>query len=205
VTAPPGPARPARLAAFVLLGVAVVAVGLGVFSLTGNGQPTANTGHPPVTATTTAAPASTTTHPASSAPGATTTAPTTSYPSGQTTTVAPPPGAATTTAPPASPYAGVPVIALNNSTIKNLAETAGSDFRAAGFDVAQTGNYAYTTIPASTVYYTPSIAGQQVVAQALAQQFGMQLAVRTPDFAGYPPGVVAVVTKDFNGAVNGGK
>jgi len=199
MTNPGGPARPARLAGFVLLGVAVVAVGLGVFSLTGNGQPAANAGHPPVTATSTAAP--TTTRQPTTAPPATTT----TYPSGQTTTIAPPPGTTTTAATPVNPNAGVPVIVLNNSTIKNLAETAGDDFAASGFDVVQRTNYAFTTLPTSTVFYTPQIAGQQAAAQALAQRFSMKVAVRTSDFAAYPTGVIAVVTKDFKGAVSGGK
>ena len=204
MTAPGGPARPARLAGFVLLGVAVVAVGLGVFSLTGNGQPSANTGHPPVTGTTT--PAATTTAPATTAPPATTTTPPASgYPSGQTTTVAPPPGTGTSPNAPANPYANIPVRVLNNSTLKGLADQARADFVAAGFDVVEVTNYAFTTLPTSTVYYTPQIPGQQAAAQALAQQFGMKLAVRTSDFAGYGPGVLAVVTKDFKGAVGGGK
>ena len=204
MTAPGGPARPARLAGFVLLGVAVVAVGLGVFSLTSNGQPSANTGHPPVTGTTTPA---ATTQPGTTAPGATTTTPgaTSGYPSGQTTTVAPPPGTGTSASAPVNPYANVPVRVLNNSTVKGLADVARNDFIAAGFDVVEASNYAFTTLPTSTVYYTPEIPGQQAAAQALAQQFGMKLAVRTSDFAGYGPGVLAVVTKDFKGAVNGGK
>jgi LytR cell envelope-related transcriptional attenuator len=187
--------RPVRTAGFVLIGVAVVAVGLGVFALISNGSGQAATGRPPVT--TTAAPpvTTTTTHPK---PTTTTTQPpttTTSYPSGQTTTVAPPPPATTA---PAGPMQTVAVRVYNNSMIKNLAATAGQDFRNAGFNVVFTGNYAQGIIPHSTAYYT-SAPGEQQVATQLAQDFGMRVAPRFPGIAFASPGVIVILTEDFHG------
>lgn len=200
---PVGPARPARLAGFILIGVAIVAVGLGVFALTGNGASKTTATGP--TTTTTTAPGSTTTGAprTTTKPGSTTTAPpTTTYPSGQTTTVAPPPGAATSGSNSANPATEVRV--YNNSTIKNLAAIAGGQFTHAGFDVVETGNYSAGIIPTSTVYYTPTIAGQQAVATQLANDFGMRVQPRFPGIATASPGIIVIVTKDFRGLNNGG-
>ncbi|HEX4721231.1 MAG TPA: LytR C-terminal domain-containing protein [Pseudonocardiaceae bacterium] len=186
-------ARPVRTAGFVLIGVAVVAVGLGVFALTSNGSGQAANGRPPVTSTTTAAPpATTTTHPK---PTTTTQAPTTtpSYPSGQTTTVAPPPTSATA----ASPLRTVDIRVYNNSLIHDLAANAAQDFRNAGYNVVFVGAYPQGIIPHSTAYYT-SAPGEQQVATQLAQQFGMRVAPRFPGIAAASPGVIVILTKDFN-------
>ncbi|HWC84224.1 MAG TPA: LytR C-terminal domain-containing protein [Pseudonocardiaceae bacterium] len=200
-----GPARPARLAGFVLLGVAVVAVGFGVFSLTGSSSrpPSANPpgpSVPPVSATTTTRPPATTPK---------TTPPPTSYPSGQTTTVAPPPGTTGAGGGAAGPGTGtginqVPVRVYNNSTIKGLAAQATQDFVASGFDVVETGNYSAGDIPTTTAYYT-NLPGEQATAQALAQQFGMRAMPRFPGIATASPGVIVIVTNDFKGAQAGGK
>lgn len=191
----PGPARPARLAGFVLLGVAVVAVGLGVFSLTsGGGQATGGSTTTPGTSSTTAPPTSPTTRSTTTPP----TSASSTSPAGPTTTVAPPP--VTTTAPAGGPpgVPQVPVRVFNNSTIKGLAAEAAGDFQQAGFDVVQVGNYAQSNIPTTTAYYTNQ-PGEQATAQALAQQFGMQTAPRFPGIAFDGPGVVVIVTNDFKG------
>jgi hypothetical protein len=183
-------ARPVRTAGLVLVGVAVVAVGLGVFALTSNGSsPPAASGRPPATSTTTL-PATTTTHP-------TTTHPTTtpSYPSGQTTTIAPAP--TSTTAP--SLMQTVQVRVYNNSLIKNLAAMGAQDFRNAGYNVVFTGNYPQGVIPHSTAYFT-SAPGEQQIATQLAQQFGMRVLPRFPGIAFASPGVIVILTEDFQGA-----
>ena len=186
-------ARPVRTAGFVLIGVAVVAVGLGIFALTSNGSGQAATGRPPVTTTTAAPPATTTTHPK---PTTTTRAPTTtpSYPSGQTTTVAPPP----TSTGPATPMQTVGIRVYNNSMIKDLAATGAQDFRNAGFNVVFVGNYPQGIIPHSTAYYT-SAPGEQQIATQLAQEFGMRVAPRFPGIAFASPGVIVILTEDFHG------
>jgi hypothetical protein len=176
--------RPVRTAGFVLIGVAVVAVGLGVFALSGNGSGQAAAGRPPVTTTVTTKPPTTTTHP-------TTTTTTPSFPSGQTTTVAPPP---TTT--PANPLQGVPVRVYNNSRITGLAMTAAQDFRNAGFNVVLVGSYPQGIIPRSTAFFS-SAPGEQAVATQLAQEFNMQAQPRFPGIAFASPGVIVIVTKDF--------
>jgi hypothetical protein len=189
-----GGARPVRLAGFVLIGVAVVAVGLGVFALTSNGSPPQSQGRPPVTGTTTTPPPPTTTSPLR---GTTTTTPprptTTTTPAGPTTTVAPPPPNTTSTP---SLKQTVPVRVYNNSMIKDLAEKGAQEFRNAGYDVVQTGNYSQGTIPHSTAYYSPA-PGERQVATQLAQDFGMQVQPRFIGIAASSPGVIVILTEDF--------
>jgi hypothetical protein len=190
---PTGPVRPARLAGFILLGVAVVAVGLGIFALadsaagqTGSSGPTSQVTAPETFTTTTAKPTTTTT--------TTTPPPTTSYPSGQTTTVlpAPPP----TTGPAAPPP--VPVRVYDNGTIPKAGARAAADLQNAGFDVVQVGNYAKGNIPTTTVYYSPA-PGEQETAQAIGQKFGMRVLPRFPGIADASPGVIVIITNDFKG------
>ncbi len=187
-------ARPIRTAGLVLIGIAVVAVGLGVFVLTSNGSGQPQAGHPPVTTTT--APV-TTTHPRpTTAPRTTTPTTTPSYPSGQTTTVAPPPTSPTGLP---NPMQTVGIRVYNNSMIKNLAASGAQDFRNAGYNVVFVGNYPQGVIPHSTAYYT-SAPGEQQVATQLAQQFGMKVAPRFPGIAFASPGVIVILTEDFQGA-----
>jgi hypothetical protein len=195
--------RPIRLAGFALIGVAVVAVGLGVFALTSSGSGSAQAGRPPVTGTP-PPPASTTPTTTTSKPP-TTTPPTTTKGKPPATTT-PPPGLTTTVVPPPTTPAGgpgatlvqtVPLRVYNNSKIKNLAQTAAADFRAAGFNVVEVGNYSQGIIPTSTVYYS-SAPGEQQVATELAHQFNMKVAPRFAGIAYASPGVIAIITKDFS-------
>jgi hypothetical protein len=196
--------RPARLAGFALIAVAVIAVGLGVFTLTSNGQTPSAQGRPPATgttSTTTSAPPTTTTSTTTPARPTTTAAPTTTKPPPtRTTTVVPPP---TQQQPPAggppSPRQTVPVRVYNNSFIKNLAATAGQDFRNDGFDVVTTGNYSQGNIPSTTAYYT-SLPGEREVATELGHDFGMRVLPRFSGIAFASPGVIVIVTEDFKGA-----
>jgi hypothetical protein len=192
--------RPARLAGFVLIGVAVIAVGLGVFTLTSNGQSPGAQGRPPVTGTSGASTQpptsrSSATRTATPSPRPTTTTPTTKQAPTQTTTVVPPPRQ--TTGKP-SLRATVPVRVYNNSFIKNLAATAGADFRADGFDVVTTGNYSQGTIPTTTAYFT-SAPGEKEVADELGHDFGMRVLPRFSGIAFASPGVIVIVTEDFKG------
>lgn len=204
----PGPfgQRPARLAAFGLIGVAVVALGLGVFSVVANSASQSAQGHPPTPPTSSTGPA-TSPHPTTATPTRppthpTTAAPTTSYPSGQTTTVAPPPQPGTTGGQPGQvsvPQVGVRV--YNNSMIVGLAQRAAADLRAAGFNVVLVGSYSQGIIPTTTAYYSPA-PGEQAVATQIGQQFGMQVRPRFPGIAFASPGVIVIVTNDFQ---SGGK
>lgn len=178
-------ARPVRLAGFVSIGVAVVAVGLGVFALTSNGTPQSQ-GRPPVGSAT--QPPSTTKQPTTTT---TQNQPTTS-PFGQTTTIAPPP----TTATSQTLEQTVPVRVYNNSRIKNLAAIAGKDFSAAGFNVVETGNYPSGIIPVSTAYYSP-LPGEQQIATELGRDFNLRVEPRFEGIANASPGVIVIVTKNF--------
>lgn len=202
-TPSPSPARPARLAAFVLLGVAVIAVGLGIYTLTSGGSGTSSAAQTPTPTSQPGRPP--TSHPTTSTrpvPTTTTPAPTTGYPSGQTTTVIPPPPLTTGNGPGGAgqPAAPVMVRVYNNGTIKGLALCAEQDFQAAGFDVVQVGNYSQGIISTSTVYYSPTAPGEQQTAQQLGQQFGMRVDVRFPGIANASPGVIVIITNDFRGA-----
>jgi len=186
--------RPVRTAGFVLIGIAVVAVGLGIFALTSNGSGQAAAGRPPTTTTAPPPPpTTTTTHPR---PTTTHTQPPTTTSLLPSTTVAPPP--ATTTGTP-NPMQTVGVRVYNNSLIKDLAANAAQDFRNAGFNVVFVGNYPQGVIPHSTAYYSPA-PGEQQIATQLAQQFGMQVQPRFPGIADASPGVIVIVTMDFHGA-----
>ena len=198
--------RPARLAGFVLLGVAVIAVGLGVFTLTSNGASPSAQGGPPATSTSATQPPTTRSsqHPTTttSARPTTTTTTTTTTPAAPTTTK-PSPTRTTVVSPPnqgkPSLRSTVPVRVYNNSFIKNLAATAGREFRDDGFDVVTTGNYSQGTIPTSTAYYT-SLPGEKEVATELGHDFGMRVLPRFSGIAFASPGVIVIVTKDFKGA-----
>jgi hypothetical protein len=191
--------RPVRVAGFALVGVAVIAVGLGVFALTSNGAGPQTQGRPPVTGSSTTQPPTTTTRPkpTTTKPRPTTTKTTTppARPTtGKTTTVVPPPQP--TTAPDLKQTVGVRV--YNNSFIKDLAARAANDFRADGFNVVQVGNYSAGNIPTSTVYYSPA-PGEQQVANELGKDFGMRVQPRFPGIAFASPGVIVIVTMDFKG------
>jgi hypothetical protein len=181
-------AGPIRLAGLALVGVSVVALGLGIFALASNGTPNAQ-GRPPTTSTTTA---TTTTRPPTTT---TTTRPPTSptYPNGQTTTVAPPPAPTTSQ----TLEQSVPVRVLNNSRITGLAQNAGKMISAAGFNVVLIGSYSAGIIPATTAYYSP-LPGEQQIATELGQQFGMRVEPRFPGIADASPGVIVIVTKNFS-------
>jgi hypothetical protein len=213
MSTPPSPARPARLAGFALIIVAVVAVGLGVFSLTSNGssnqagatQPPATTTTPLVTTTTVTTTSARPTTTTSTAPSTTSSAP-------STTVAAPPP--ATTTQQQGSGSGGsggsgggsgggtsaVAVRVYNNGTIPKLAASAAQDFRDDGYNVVEVGNYSQEqgVISTSTAYYSP-LPGEQSTAESLGSKFGMQVKPRFPGIASASPGVIVIITNDFKG------
>jgi hypothetical protein len=184
---------PARFVGFVLIGVAVVAVGLGVFALVSNGSGTPSASGtptpPPNTATgLTGGGASSTTTPTPSP--TTTAAPSTSSPAAATSIAPPPPAAPTSQAPP------VPVQVYNNSLIQGLAKRGAQEFSQAGFDVTIVGSYAQSNLPTTTAFYTTP--AEQQVANQLAARFHIQVQHAGPAFATYPPGVIVILTKEFN-------
>ena len=168
---------PLRALAMVLLSLAVVFAGIGIFSLTGSGSeetaaaPAADTS---AVATPTAAPAATS---GTSAP------PTTS-------------GSPTTTPATTSGSASVgPIRVLNNSEVSGLAAETAGRLESAGFQVGETGNYSSGVIAASTVYYDPAVPGQQAQAERIARTLGFGSEPRFAGIASASPGIVVIVTR----------
>jgi hypothetical protein len=93
-------------------------------------------------------------------------------------------------------FAGVPVRVYNNSMIVGLAEKAGDQMRARGFDVIETGNYAQGVIRESTAYYRPGT-GEQGAADAVAAAFGIHSEPRFPGLANASPGVIVIATNNW--------
>jgi hypothetical protein len=204
----PGSTRPGRIAGVVLLGLAAVALVIGLITaLGGTGDNNADNGKggaQPSTRTTaiTGPPAHTGTSPR----------PTTTTHRPPTTTTTPggaPPATTTTTGQPPQPPGGdgngepaktVPVRVLNNSTIKGLAARASADLRAQGWNVSSTGNYSGGIIPTTTVYYRPGTE-EEAAARAIAAEFGMRVEARFEGIKDASPGVIVIVTNDYG---NGG-
>ncbi|ANZ36667.1 hypothetical protein BBK82_11910 [Lentzea guizhouensis] len=197
------PSRPAKAAGFALLGVAAVAVVIGVVSLFGGSDDTppsagGTTTTPPPQEQTTSASASTSGSAeqppqSTSAPASSTAQPsaTTPPPAGTTTAPAPPP-----VAQPGAPKS--PVRVYNNSTIAGLAARASDEVKANGWQVAETGNYSGGTIPTTTVYFRPG-----TDEEASAKELGTVLKARVePRFNGIDhaaPGIILIVTNDYRG------
>ena len=171
------PSRPAKAAGFALLGVAAVALVIGVVSLFSGGAPDA----PPVAEGSSAAP-----------PVATT--------SEQASSEQPPASSAAVPPPPVGQpgVAKTPVRIYNNSTITGLASKASDEVRASGWTVEGTGNYSGGTIPTTTVYFRPGTA-----ADASAKELAAVLRARVePRFDGIQssaPGIILIVTNDYQG------
>ncbi|MGW6937059.1 LytR C-terminal domain-containing protein [Lentzea sp. NPDC054927] len=188
------PSRPAKAAGFALLGVAAVALIIGVVSLFGGG----GSETPPVAeGSSTAPPAPTTASETSSAassapPAATTTAPPASTPGSSSTAVVPPPPVT----PPGA--AKVPVRVYNNSTITGLAGKASDEVRANGWTVAETGNYAQGTIPTTTVYFRPGT-DEEASAKELASVLRARVEPRFDGIQSAAAGVILIVTNDYQG------
>jgi LytR cell envelope-related transcriptional attenuator len=85
----------------------------------------------------------------------------------------------------------------NNSTLRGLAARAARDLTAAGWTVVEVGNYAWGTIPTTTVYYQENT-DQQTSAQALGAEFGMRVEPRFAGIANVGPGLVVIVTNDYS-------
>lgn len=185
-----------RIGGFALVGLAVVAALVGLFTLATGGEDTTTDQAlaPAPTETVAPAPAPAPTDPAAVP------APTTVPPIG---TPAPVPSEE-----PIAPYTPesepdtsvstvkAPLRVYNNSRIQGLAERAADDFRSAGWQVESVGNYNRGVIPTSTVYYQP---GNEAAARALADEFGMRA---NPGFDGLQfggDGLVVIVTREYGG------
>jgi hypothetical protein len=184
----------------VLLGLAAIALIIGLFTVfTGDGGD--DDALPPPT-TTSSRPDSSTEQP----PSSSTTAPPSSTTSSNTPTTTSKPGGQDSSAPnppPGGDGNGEPgktqqIRVYNNSTIGGLAAQAADDLRAIGWNVVETGNYPYGTIPTTTVYFRPGTAEEQA-AEDIADDFGMRAEKRFTGINGFPPGVLVIVTNDYQG------
>jgi len=98
----------------------------------------------------------------------------------------------------------VRVRVYNNSTIKGLAARAAQDFRTAGYEVPEVGNFARGTIPTTTVYYRPGT-DEELQARELATLIQAEAKPRFPGAApDNAPGLIAIITNDYKG-FSGGK
>jgi len=181
-----GASRRLRTAGLVLLGLAVIAVLIGLVVVTTGEERTSATAPPAVTSIPDSRPS------------------TIPYPPPVTSS----PAEAPIASPPGPPDAAEgasggdkgnsrgEVRVYNNSTIRGLAAQAADDLSAAGWTVVEVGNYARGTIPTTTAYYQEGT-GQRDGAEALGSEFGMRVEPRFPGIADASPGLIVIVTNDY--------
>jgi LytR cell envelope-related transcriptional attenuator len=203
-----GSTRLSRIAGIALLGLAAVALVIGLTTaLGGNGDGRADGGKGQPSSRTTEI-----TGPPSSTSGRSTTKPTTSEPSSSKPSSSKPPTTTTTgkVQPPpggdgnGEPAKSVPVRVLNNSTIKGLAKRAADNLKADGWNVVDTGNYSGGIIPTTTVYYRPGTE-EEATARAIGAEFGMRVEARFEGIKDATPGVIVIVTNDYGNGGGDGK
>ncbi|CAL99862.1 LytR cell envelope-related transcriptional attenuator [Saccharopolyspora erythraea NRRL 2338] len=202
-----GPSR-TKLAGFGLIGVGVVAAVVGVSTaVSGDPRDTAQQtppADPPVASSVQNPPPV----PPQEPPAPSTPAP---PPAPSTQPQSPPPLPPAQETQPPKPSPEVPgdvaqvrivVRVYNNSTIAGLAHRASEDFRRAGYDVPEVGNYSAGRIYTTTVYFRPGTEEEQQ-AKVVASQFGARMEPRFPGIETASPGVIAIVTNDYKGPAQG--
>ena len=206
-----GMSRPMKAAGVALIGVAIIAAVIGgVSALSGGGSNEAGpsgTTTPPGTSGSASPPTS----PSSPPPTSTSTNPTSPAPP----STSPTPGQPTSGQPgqPGQPGQGQPgdqqasnkwvtVRVFNNSTIKGLAARAKDDFTGAGWNVTEVSNYSQGIIPAPTAYYRPGT-DEEAAAKQLAQEFGFKAEPRFAGIQDATPGVIVIVTNNYESGHKG--
>lgn len=200
-----GSSRPGRVAGVALLGLAAVALVIGlVTALGGNGDGRAdgNDEEQPPRQTTTSRSSETPRPPSSNTSSVPAPGPGSESPTTTTTTT----GSGQTVPPDGNgePTKTVPVRVLNNSKIKGLAAKAASDLKADGWNVTETGNYSAGIIPTTTVYYRPGTE-EEATARAIGEAFGLRVQERFEGIKDASPGVIVIVTNDYGDSDGGGK
>ncbi|GAA3555645.1 hypothetical protein GCM10022222_44070 [Amycolatopsis ultiminotia] len=209
-----GLSRPLRAAGVALIGVAVVAAVIGGVSVLNTSGSDDNDNAGPATSGAPSAPGGSTSGPA---PGSSSSAPPSSSAPASPSSSAPssPASTAPGQAPPGSGPAGQPgrpggapgndqqasnkwvtLRVYNNSLVKHLAEQAAGDFRGAGWNVAEVGNYSDGVIPKTTAYFRPGT-DEEAAARQLAGEFGFDAQPRFEGIANSSPGVIVIITKDY--------
>lgn len=89
-----------------------------------------------------------------------------------------------------------PVRVYNNSTIHGLADRAANRLRHAGFKVTGVDNYPGGKIPTTTVYYSPG-KHEKSTAGSVAKKIGAKCEPRFAGLKKASPGVILIVTKDY--------
>src|SRR5262245_18739018 len=184
----PGSTRPGRAVGLLLIGLAVIAVVLGVITLINGGDDDKPTGSPPPSSNPQTPP------PASQTSG---NPQNSNQPPQSSTQQPPPPPVTTTTAQPQTPAPPpfnpkqVGLRVFNNSTIAKAAAQAANDFRGDGWNVVEVGNYSETNIATSTAYFRAGDGNEEAAARALGARFNLKVEPRLPRFA-YGPGVVVM-------------
>ncbi|MCR6484343.1 LytR C-terminal domain-containing protein [Amycolatopsis sp. OK19-0408] len=201
-----GMSRPMKAAGVALIGVAIIAAVVGgISALSGDGSneagPSGTSSTPPGTSGGTSAPP---TSPSSPPPSSSTTNPTSPTPPSPTS---PAPGQPTQGQPgqPGDQQASnkwVTVRVFNNSTIKGLADRAAEDFRGGGWNVNEISNYSQGIIPTTTAFYRPGT-DEEAAAKQLAQEFGIKAEPRFPGIESASPGVIVIVTKEYQSGHKG--
>ncbi|GAA4611986.1 LytR C-terminal domain-containing protein [Saccharopolyspora hordei] len=95
----------------------------------------------------------------------------------------------------------VTVRVYNNSTISGLAHRAAEDFRRAGYEVPEVGNYSAGRIPTTTVYFRPGT-DEERQAEDLAVFIGARAEPRFEGIQDATPGLIAIITNDYTGPVS---
>ncbi|WP_329054601.1 LytR C-terminal domain-containing protein [Amycolatopsis sp. NBC_01488] len=199
-----GMSRPMKAAGVALIGVAIIAAVIGgISALNGGGSNEAGPSGTPTQPGTSGGPSTppTTSSSPSTPPTSTSTSPASPSPT------TPPPGQPTSPAPgqPGDHQAGnkwVTVRVFNNSLIKDLAQRAADDFRGGGWTVNEVGNYSQGTIPTTTAFYRLGT-DEEAAAKQLAQEFGIKAEPRFPGIESASPGVIVIVTKEYESGHKG--
>src|SRR6185295_19105082 len=96
-------------------------------------------------------------------------------------------------------HSSVAVRVYNDSKIVNLAERAATDFRDSGWTVTDVGVYSESQgrIAVTTVYFRPGTA-EDAEAHELGKQFGLRVEERFPGLRDATPGIIVIVTKEYD-------
>ncbi|WP_326566601.1 LytR C-terminal domain-containing protein [Amycolatopsis rhabdoformis] len=224
-----GLSRPMRAAGVALIGVAVIAAIVGgVTALSGGGSsdnnagPTSASGSPSAPQSTSGSSSSAQSSAPSSSASSTAPASQPGQPSGQPGQPGQPggqpgqPGQSGQPGQPGQPggQPGQPgngqqasnkwvtVRVYNNSTIPHLAEQAAADFRASGWNVPEVGNYPQGVLPHTAAFYRPGT-DEEAAAKQLAAEFGFQAEPRFEGIQNSSPGVIVIITKDYQSGHKG--